>query len=69
MSIKRQSKQEYYDGLIGLEEELVKSKKQISQCAGCKFDKGVTECTKFGEKPYEYASVLQNAQCPERKEK
>lgn len=62
--------QEYYDGWVGLAKEMKKqSKATLSQCVGCTNEVGTQACKVHGEKPYKYASVLANVQCPERKEK
>ena len=67
MSTKRS---DYYDGWAGLAKEMKKQNKvTLSQCVGCTNEVGTQACKKFGEKPYKYASVLANVQCPERKEK
>lgn len=58
------------DGWAGMAEEIAKnSKATLSQCVGCKREIGTHACEIYGEKPYEYASVIANVKCPARKEK
>lgn len=62
-------KSDYYDGYDGLADEMRKSKFVESQCKGCESNVGFDECKEFGKKPYDYASVIRNVNCPKRKEK
>lgn len=65
--MKNKKNADYFDGLLGLEGEMKKSKVELSQCVGCKSNAGFDKCSSFGKKPYEYASALAKVDCPERK--
>ena len=58
------------DGWDGMASEIAKhSKATLSQCVGCKHEIGTQACVIYGEKPYEYSSVLLNVKCPAKKVK
>lgn len=66
----KNSKPQYVDGWDGMAKIMAKhSTVQHSQCKECENKIGTHKCKVFGERPDQYASVLANVQCPERKVK
>lgn len=66
----KNSNNDYYDGWDGLAKEMAKQNKVYdSQCKSCTNKIGTSGCKIFGERPYQYSSVLTKVQCPERKVK
>jgi len=61
---------QYIDGWDGMAKEMAKHATiKRSQCRECENKIGTHKCKVFGERPDQYASVLANVQCPERKVK
>ena len=65
----RKDEPRYVDGWDGMAKEMAKHATiRHSQCKTCANKIGTHKCKIFGERPDQYASVLANVQCHERKE-
>ena len=62
------SGKERFDSWEGLDMKKL-FKATPSQCEGCVQRVGIEGCTAFGQRPYQYKSVLANVKCQERKVK
>lgn len=62
----KNSKQMYYDELEGLKDAFKLTKSQCTKCTNLIRPNG---CKIFGKRPEQYANVLSNVHCPEKKEK